>query len=475
MVVATWPGSADVASEQAASGKGWRMFEASILEGQVLGFVKNPVSFVGRAVNFGLQTVRVMLRSRRWPKPEIPPLATDGPGMDLSAFESKLDSMMSSRRYKGSIRLLLDGPGFFPLLERRIDEATKSLHFRVCIWDTDDVAVDVADRVRRRSLLIPDTRVLLDRVTTLGSGQAPPGSPMPEGFEPPRAIQPYLRAGSRVRVRNFLNGMTMGDHSKVIIVDRKYAYLGGMNLGREYRFDWHDAMVELEGPIVGWLERDFELAWSHASALGDLAYAGASLTAAKTYEGPAEREDYVDLRPIYTKTLDPAILRALREALRRSQRYAWIENPYIYDDTVIRELIAARRRGVDVRVVMPSQADMESTDGNNKVKANRLIENGVRVYTYPGMLHTKAALIDGWSLIGSCNFNKLSLRTNYEANIATSAPTFADQMRRDLFEADFARSQELTEPLPVTGSDRMAEWLAHQTWNPRRNHDRSIP
>jgi phosphatidylserine/phosphatidylglycerophosphate/cardiolipin synthase-like enzyme len=286
---------------------------------------------------------------------------------------------------------------------------------------------------------------------------------MPEGFEPPRSIQAYLKEGSKVRVRNFLNAMTMGDHSKVLIVDRRYAYLGGMNIGREYRYDWHDAMVEMEGPIVGWFERDFELAWAHASALGDLSYAGAYLTAPKAYEGPADREDYVDIRPIYTKTLNPTILRSLREALRRARRYAWIENPYIYDDTVIRELIQARRRGVDVRVIMPSQGDMDSTDGNNKVKANRLLEHGVRVFSYPGMLHTKAAVIDGWSLIGSCNFNKLSLRTNYEANVATSDPKFAEQMRQELFETDFERSQELTELLPVTGDDRIAEWLAHQT------------
>ena len=462
VVVATWPGSADVAVEQASSGKGWRMLQAGLIEGQLFSLIKNPVSFVGRALSFGFQTVRVMLRSRRWPTPEITPLVTEGPGMDLPAFEARLDSMMGSHRYKGSIRLLLDGPAFFPLLERRIAEARESLHFRMCIWDTDDVAVDVADRVRRRSLEIPDTRVVIDRVTTLGSGGSPPGTPMPEGFVPPADIRAYLKRDSRVRVRSFLNGMTMGDHSKVILIDRQYALLGGMNLGREYRYEWHDAMVELEGPIVGWYERDFELAWSHASVLGDLAYAGAYLTARKTFEGPADRPDYVEIRPIYTKTLNPAILRALKEALRRSRRYAWVENPYLYDDTVVRELIAARRRGVDVRVILPSQADMESTDGNNKVKANRLIQNGVRVYGYPGMLHTKAALIDGWSLFGSCNFNKLSLRMNFEADIATSDPGFAAEMRRDLFERDFSRSQELTELLPVTGDDRVAEWMAHQ-------------
>lgn len=463
VLIATWPGTADVAAEQSASGKSWRMLQAVVIEGQLVALVKNPISFVGRAVNFALQTAGVILRRRAWPTPEIQPVAADRPGMDLPAFEAKLDSMLGSHRSRGSIRLLLDGPGFFPLFERRIEEAKESLHLRVCIWDTDDVAVGLADRVRRRSMEISDTRVLVDRASSLGSGEAPPGTRMPEGFEPPRSIQTYLKSGSRVRVRNFLNAMTMGDHSKVLIVDRKYAFLGGMNLGREYRYEWHDAMVELEGPIVARFQRDFELAWSHASALGDLAYAGTALTPSKIHAGLAEGKDYVDVRPIYTKTLSPGILRALREALRRAQKYAWIENPYIFDDTVVRDLIAARRRGVDVRVVMPSEADMASAESTNKAKANRLIENGIRLYAYPGMLHTKTIIVDGWVLFGSCNFNKLSLRTNYEADIATSDPTFAGQIKRDLFEADFARSEELTDPVPVTGGDRLAELLAHHT------------
>jgi hypothetical protein len=136
VVVATWPGAADLATEQAAWGKGWRMVKAGVIEGQGVSLLKNPVSFAGRAVNFTVQTVGVMLRRRRWPTPEIPPLTADGPGMDLSAFEAQLDALLGAHRSKGAIRLLIDGPGFFPVLAQRIDEAQRSLHFRVCIWDT---------------------------------------------------------------------------------------------------------------------------------------------------------------------------------------------------------------------------------------------------------------------------------------------------------------------------------------------------
>jgi cardiolipin synthase A/B len=152
----------------------------------------------------------------------------------------------------------------------------------------------------------------------------------------------------------------------------------------------------------------------------------------------------VEIRPIYTKTGNPVVLRSLVEALSRAKRYAWIENPYIYDDSIIRALIKARRRGVDVRVVMPTQADMNSADSNNKVKANRLLSHGVRVYAYPGMLHAKVAVVDGWAILGSCNFNKLSLRMNDESDIATTDPRFVATLNERLFGTDFANSRVLT-------------------------------
>jgi phosphatidylserine/phosphatidylglycerophosphate/cardiolipin synthase-like enzyme len=66
------------------------------------------------------------------------------------------------------------------------------------------------------------------------------------------------------------------------------------------------------------------------------------------------------------------------------------------------------------------------------------------------MTHVKAALYDGWACLGSANFDKLSLRVNREANVATADPAFVERLRRELFEVDFARSREIGEP-PTAG------------------------
>jgi cardiolipin synthase A/B len=84
----------------------------------------------------------------------------------------------------------------------------------------------------------------------------------------------------------------------------------------------------------------------------------------------------------------------------------------------------------------------------------------VRVYVYPGMTHVKAAIYDGWAIVGSANLDKLSLRINQETNLATSDPRFVEQLARDLFAVDFAHSKEWTEAEPVGWRDYIAKIVA---------------
>jgi cardiolipin synthase len=91
------------------------------------------------------------------------------------------------------------------------------------------------------------------------------------------------------------------------------------------------------------------------------------------------------------------------------------------------------------------------------VSANQLIENGIRVYMYPGMSHVKAAVFDGWATFGTANYDRLSFRVNKEINIATSHPPAVEGLVEQIFRPDFAASIELTEPAPNKWSDRIVE------------------
>ncbi len=429
-----------------------------VLESHVLALLKNPVSSVGRLLNTAGQSL-ARLAEPRLPSFDTPvPALEETRGMDLAEWEAYLDRATGTKREAGSVRFLIDGENFFPLFRRRLREARESVHLRVCIFDNDDVAVDVADLLKEVSDEV-EVRVLFDRLSSQTSGQALPAT-LPEGFTPPKSIRAYLRQGSHVKARPFLNPWLSCDHSKVFLIDRRFAYLGGMNIGREYRYEWHDMMAEVQGPVVDRFERDFRRGWAHASILGDAAYAASLFGGPRAGSRCAEAGDNcIGLRRLYTRTGALQIRKAVLEGLRRARRFVFLENPYLYENTVVAALARARRRGVDVRVVLPRGTDIPGGNSSNYVTANYLLENGVRVYLYPGMTHVKAVIIDGWACFGSANFNHLSLRLNQEVNVGTSDAGTVERLRRKLFEVDFQKSYELRKPIPLGWTDRLVEGL----------------
>jgi cardiolipin synthase len=431
-------------------------FEALLLEGHGVALIKNPVSSAARLGDLAIATLVRFLRLPL-PKPgaDVSPVASSPP-MDLKYWESWLDRYTGTRQEEGSLKLQIDGDRFFSRLGQAIAEATNHIHLNMYIFDRDDVAVEVADQLKKRSAEL-QTRVIVDRMGCIGGGASPPATPLPEDFVPPSSIITYLRQDSKVQVRPFLNPWFSSDHGKVILIDGAYAWLGGMNIGREYRYEWHDIMVELAGPVVTSLEKEFKRQWAHAGPWGDLGYAATLLSGPQKKPPPSLTNSWPKVRLLPTKTAWKPFMTAILGSLSRAQNYIYAENPYLFDKRVILGLVNARNRGVDVRVILPNVNDFKAGGRGNIVIANYLLEHGVRVYFYPAMTHVKALLTDGWACIGSGNLNHLSLRVNQEQNIATSDPAFAAQVKHDLFEEDFVRSYELTQPLSVDWVDFLAD------------------
>ena len=123
----------------------------------------------------------------------------------------------------------------------------------------------------------------------------------------------------------------------------------------------------------------------------------------------------------------------------------------------------ARKRGVDVRVIIPTKNNHGIMNSGNKVSANRLIKNGVRVYLHPKMTHVKAAIYDGWVCFGTANYDKLSLAVNREINLATVDPDVADRLLNELFYPDMEAATELTDKRDLTVMDHIVELISDET------------
>ncbi|MFO7541388.1 MAG: phosphatidylserine/phosphatidylglycerophosphate/cardiolipin synthase family protein [Thiobacillus sp.] len=436
-----------------------RLIDALTLKSHVYSALRYPVTMANRLFWLTAHSGATLLPRGILATNSTPPPLADKPTAP-DQWEQQLDALVGTERYRGSMKPLIDGEAFFVALVQTIQSAKESIDIRLYIFDSDDYALRIADLLKKRSREI-EVRVLVDRLGTMAAAHVPSRSPYYSGKKPPISIADYLRKDSSIEVRALDNPWLTSDHTKVIVVDRSKAYIGGMNIGREYRYEWHDLMVEVQGPIVGRLRKDFDTRWAHAGIGGDLAFVLATFRI-EPYSGEADRSDFMDIRPLYTRTGDAQILRAQLAAIRKAKSRIFIEQPYLSDDELIAELIRARQRGVDVRVVLPTRNDSGFMNSANLLAANAFIGNGIRVYGYPGMTHVKAALYDDWACLGSANFDKLSLRINQETNLATSDPRFVGQLQRELFEVDFARSREWTEARPVGWNDYIAEFIADQ-------------
>lgn len=422
------------------------------------GLLSRPVSsvyrllFVARDVAVETVTPSWMVTLEAEPIPEL----SDGPGMDLDAWEGELTRITGHEATRGTIEYLVDGEAFFVRYIDAISTATESVDIRTYIFDNDDFAARIRNLLRRRSDEGVDIRILLDGLGTIVATGADDAS-MPADYEGPQSVRESLESGSDIRVRQSKNPwLVAGDHVKTTIVDKRIAFAGGMNIGREYRYVWHDLMMELHGPVVDVLRQEFEQAWAHAGPFGD---AGFVLSTLQPRDRKSENIGY-PLRVLHTRPGDAEIFRAQRAAIRKARKYIYIQNAYFTDDAMLYELAKARRRGVDVRVILPLVGNHGPINQSNVLAANAMLEHGIRVFVYPGMSHIKAAIYDGWACMGSANWDKLSFRTNKELNIATSHAPYVDALLEKVFMPDFAISPELTEPFPVRWSDHLMEIVA---------------
>ncbi|MDJ0882324.1 MAG: phosphatidylserine/phosphatidylglycerophosphate/cardiolipin synthase family protein [Gammaproteobacteria bacterium] len=384
----------------------------------------------------------------------VPPLS-DAPPMNMEQWEMELDKISNRNVSSGSVDILVDGKAYFTRLIESLGMAKESIKLQTYIFDNDDYALQIADLLKQRSKENIEVQILLDGIGTISATMAESES-LPEHYQPPASVKRMLEKDSKIDVRQKANPWMTGDHVKSTILDENIAFIGGMNIGREYRYDWHDLMLEINGPVVDMINQQFDKAWAHAGFFGDIGYLGHLFRS--QFSRPTESTPgKYPLRVLLTEPGNYEIYKSQLKAIQRSQSYIYIENAYFTDDRMLRELVFARRRGVDVRVIIPLETDHGPISRSNVLAANLMLNHGIRVYIYPGFSHVKAAIYDGWATLGSANFDRLSFRINRELNIASSHPEFTQQLMHRLFEPDFSISTELTEPVPGRWRDYLDE------------------
>ena len=240
-------------------------------------------------------------------------------------------------------------------------------------------------------------------------------------------------------------------HVRVVVVDGEVAYTGGFGLADYWLGDgrhsgqWRDSNVRFEGPAVMGLQAAFAAAW--AECTGEL-IAGELFFPKRAFE---EVDGGVEAGVFFaspTSGSTPAErFNALSIASARKTLY--VTNSYFVPDDDFRSLlIAARRRGVDVRILTVSkETDVKSTWWAGRSRYEQLLRGGVRIYEYqPSMMHSKTFVVDGmWGSVGSMNFDNRSLAFNNESNLVFLNAPLGAQLD-STFMDDLTRSTEILLP-----------------------------
>ena len=345
-----------------------------------------------------------------------------------------------------NVRLLEDGPETYRAMFAAIEGASHSINLETYIFDSDEIGEQFAHALVQERSRGVQVNVLYDGFGSLLTKSA--------------FIDDMRSSGIKVVEFNPVNPFaargwwapTHRDHRKLLVIDGKTAFVGGINISGVYSGgrrlslkktppaqeivkSWRDTDVEVNGPAVSEFQESFMENWR---------------------EQVGEKLDFDDYFPALEAT-GSEIVRVLWSspkefstiyvtmisAIRNAERNVYITDAYFAPgDQMLESLEDAARRGVDVRLLLPGKNNEPLIGPAARSHFAELMNAGVKIYLYRGkMLHAKTATVDGvWSTVGSSNLDWWSIARNDEINAVVLSVRFGAQMNsmfaKDLSESD---------------------------------------
>jgi len=368
--------------------------------------------------------------------------------LDDPQFKRTLGVLLGPPILAGNkIDTLRNGDEIFPAMLAAIRSAKQDIDFETYVYWSGQVGRDFANAIAERARAGVRAHVLLDWV----------GSQRMEKD----VLATMVDAGARVEFYHALRWYTLArmnnrTHRKLLVVDGRVGFTGGVGIAEEWTGDaqdpqhWRDTHFRIEGPAVAQMQAVFLDNWmkvtGEVSHGGDYfpALAGAGDTDAQMFaSSPTGGSESMELMYLL------AIVSAKRSILLEAAYF-------IPDDLTSEALIEARRRGVDVRVIVPGKYnDAKVTRYASRSTWGPLLDAGVRIFEYqPTMFHCKVLVVDGlFTSVGSTNFDSRSFRLNDEASLNVFDAGVASTQTK-IFEEDLAQSKEYT----------LADWTARSWW-----------
>ena len=364
------------------------------------------------------------------------------------------------------VTLLQDGAATYPAMFAAIRKARDHVNLESYIIEDDEIGQQFADLLLEQQVRGVQVNVIYDSFGGINT---------PKSF-----FERLTQGGVEVLEFNPINPLATKtpwlinnrDHRKLLVVDGETAFIGGINISSVYasgsaarrsgnaadhNIAWRDTQVQIEGPVVGELQKQFLQTWEKQR--------GTPL-AQKEYFPALKTQGNEIVRAIGSTPYDPYSLMYLTliSAIGNAERTVYLTNAYfVPDPQLLKSLTDAAGRGVDVRLILPGHSDSQVVFHAGRLHYTALLEGGVKLYERAGaLLHSKTAVIDGvWSTVGSTNLDWRSFLDNDEINAVIIGREFGQKMQA-MFASDLAASQAIEleswqrRPLAL----RFKEWMA---------------
>jgi len=334
------------------------------------------------------------------------------------------------------IEVLADGAGTFKSMFEAIRNATQHIHIEFFIFEDDKISNELKNLLIEKARQGIRVRMIYDYLGSYVLSKKYLTDLKKGGVY----ARPYLP----LRLRLGRSKINFRNHRKILIVDGKVGFTGGLNVADRYIYGnqlgvWRDTFVRFEGEAVHGLQIQFLIDWYFVER---------KIITDKKYFPDAQHFDrnMVQIVSSGPDTDWQSILQGIALTIMSASKYVYIHTPYfVPPETIMNALQTAALSGVDVRLMIPSKSDSRLSDACSWSYLGQIMRAGVKVYIYSkGFLHSKAIVVDDKiSIVGSANMDERSFSTNFEVNSFIYDETTSHQLK-SLFLKDMRFCEKLT-------------------------------
>lgn len=327
------------------------------------------------------------------------------------------DLMLLAYRFQGlpptlgnTMDVLKNADSAYPEIFKNIKNAKRYIHAIYYIIQPDESGAALRDALTEKAREGVEVRLLYD---DLGSWRMTPEffKPLIDAGGRVEEYRPVMFSRFRTIYANFRN------HRKILVVDGKTAFTGGINIGDEYLGKnadfgfWRDTNIKISGPAASHLQMVFAEDWYYVTS---------ELLSESYIEMPGEQPangGVVQIVPSGPDRAREQVAQLYFTAITSARKYLYITTPYFIPDAAVQAaLIAASMRGVDVRILVPYKPDRKIIRYASRSYYRELLKAGCRIYEYKkGFVHSKTLSADGEvGIVGTANMDIRSFLLNFE-------------------------------------------------------------